>query len=82
MSLVAAGILFHPVPGDPPFSDEASLQGAEAFASTGWVVAHVLGRLGFILKALGFLGVREALRATPVVRLSFQALVVDWMGRA
>jgi hypothetical protein len=36
--------------------------------------------LGFILTALGFLGVREALRGTSVERLSFQALVVDWIG--
>jgi hypothetical protein len=37
-----AGILFVLYSALRPFSDEMSLQGARAFASSQWVVAHVL----------------------------------------
>src|SRR2546427_10969618 len=45
LCLAVAGILFVLYPAIRPFSDETSLQGAEAFASNAWIVAHVLAML-------------------------------------
>ena len=48
-ALAIAGALFVVYPALRPFSDETSLQGAAAFASTAWIVAHMLAMVGFIL---------------------------------
>lgn len=79
-ALAVAGILFVLYPAIRPFSDETSLQGAAAFASTAWIVAHLLAMGGFILLALGLLGLHSALQDSSVVRLSFWALVVGLIG--
>jgi hypothetical protein len=63
-----------------PYSDEATLQGADSFASTAWVVAHMLAMAGFILLILGLLGVHRALQDSGVERLAFRALVVGVVG--
>jgi hypothetical protein len=78
--LAAAGILFVAYPALRPFSDESTLQGARAFASTAWIMAHELAMLGFIGLALGLLGLYLALRQTRGERLSFYGLVVSWIG--
>jgi hypothetical protein len=80
ISLAVAGLLFVLYPALRPFSDEASLQGAAAFASPRWVLAHVLAMLGFILLALGLVGVHLALQRTPAERLAFWAMIVSWLG--
>lgn len=89
VSLVVAGVLFVLYPAIRPFSDEglssatsddAILRAASAFASPEWVLAHMLGMLGFTLIGLGMLGLYFALRETRVERLSFGALVVGWLG--
>ena len=80
LSLAVASILFVLYPLLRPFSDESSLQGAEAFASTAWIVAHILAVVGFILLALGLLGLHIALQKTAVERLAFLALVLSWIG--
>jgi hypothetical protein len=67
-ALGLAGILFVLYPAIRPFSDETSLQGAAAFASTEWLLAHILGMLGFTL------------RETRSERLAFGAVVVGWLG--
>ena len=59
---ILAGIFFILFPAVRPFFDESSLQGAEMFASARWVIAHVLGMAGFILLALGLLGLYAYLR--------------------
>jgi len=79
-ALAVAGILFVLYPAIRPFSDEISFQGAAAFASTAWVVAHVLAMAGFILLMLGLLAVQRALQDTGVERLAFRALVVGLVG--
>ena len=88
-SLVVAGILFVLYPAIRPFSDEglssatsdaAILRAATAFASPEWVLAHMLGMLGFILIGLGMLGLYFTLRETRSERLAFRALVVGWLG--
>lgn len=79
-SLVVAGILFVLYPAIRPFSDEKSLQAAAAFASTEWLLSHMLGMLGFTLVGLGLLGLHSALRETSVERLAFRSLAVSWLG--
>lgn len=80
MSLAVAGILFVLYPALRPFSDEASLLGAAAFASTEWIVAHVLAILGFILLTFGLFGLYISLQGTAVERLAFRGLVLSWVG--
>lgn len=80
LAMAASGILFVLYPALRPFSDEKSLQGAEAFASSAWVVAHVLAMFGFILLAWALLSLNLALRETAAERPSFRALVVSWIG--
>jgi hypothetical protein len=79
-ALSVAGVLFAAYPAIRPFSDETSLQGARAFASTAWIVSHTLAMLGFIGLTLGLLGVHLTLGETPADRLSFRGLVVSWIG--
>jgi hypothetical protein len=80
LSLAVSGILFVLYPAIRPFSDEASLQGAEAFASTAWILAHVLAIVGFILLTLGLFSVYISLQQTSAERLAFLALVLSWIG--
>lgn len=79
-SLAVAGILFVLYPAIRPFSDEKSLQAAQAFASGAWIVAHVLAMLGFILVTLGLIGLHVVLRNTSAERLAFVTLVVWVLG--
>jgi hypothetical protein len=80
LSLAISGILFVLYPAIRPFSDEASLQGAQAFASTAWLVAHMLAMVAFTLVELGLLGLFIALQGSVVDRLAFWALVVSVLG--
>ena len=80
LSLVVSGILFVLYPAIRPFSDESSLQGALAFASSSWVLAHSLAMLAFILLTLGLLGLYLRLQATSVERPALWALVLSWIG--
>jgi len=72
--------LFVLYPAIRPFSDEASLQGAEAFASAAWILAHVLAILGFILLTLGLFSLYISLQQTSAERLAFLALILSWIG--
>src|SRR5260370_25231352 len=80
VSLVLSGILFVLYPLLRPYSDESSLQGAQAFASTAWFLAHMLGVVGFIFVALGLLVLSSALQHTAARRLASLALVLTWIG--
>src|SRR5579859_151910 len=80
LALAVSGILFLLYPALRPYSDEVSLQGAAAFASPFWVLAHMLAVGGFILLALSLLGLHNALQKTPVERLMSVALVLTWIG--
>ncbi len=79
-ALVIAGVCFVLYPAIRPFSDESTLQGARAFATSAWPLAHSLAMVGFILLTLGLLGVYGQLRETPAGRLGITALVVTWIG--
>ena len=80
VSLALSGILFVLYPLLRPYSDEASLQGAAAFASPAWILAHLLGVVGFIFVALGCLGLSSALQHTTARRFASLALVLSWIG--
>jgi hypothetical protein len=79
-ALAVAGVLFVLYPAIRPYSDETSLEGAAAFASSAWIVAHVLAMLGFVLVALGLLALYRTLRDTPAEGLAFLALIATWIG--
>lgn len=80
ISLALAGILFVLYPAIRPFSDEVTLQGAAAFASPQWILAHVLAILGFILMCMGVLGLYLSLQKTRVERGTLWGLVLSWLG--
>lgn len=80
LSLALAGILFFLYPALRPYSNEASFQGAEAFASPFWILAHMLAVVGFILLALSLLGLYSALCHTTARPLMVVALVLTWIG--
>jgi len=75
-----AGLLFVLYPAIRPFSDETSLQGAEAFASTAWILAHTLAILGFILLVWGILNLYIMLQETKVERSMFWGLSLSLIG--
>lgn len=79
-ALGLAGVFFLLYPAIRPFSDEASLAGARAFASSSWIVAHTLGIFGFLLFALGAFGLQQRLQDTPVGRRVTRALLLVWVG--
>ncbi len=79
-ALAAAGVLFVLYPAIRPFSSETGLEGASAFASTAWVVAHSLAMVGFVLLGLGLLAVTLRLRGSRGERGGLVALVLGWTG--
>lgn len=80
ISLAVAGILFLLYPAIRPFSDETTLQGAAAFASSAWLLAHILAMVGFTLLAIGLLGLTAALQESAAGRLAYWAAVVSILG--
>ena len=80
LALAGGGVLFVLYPAIRPYSDETSLQGAVAFASSAWIVAHVLAMLGFVLVTLGLLALYATLRDSPAERFALLALVTGWVG--
>ncbi len=79
-ALVLSGILFVLYPAIRPFSDETSLQGAAAFASPAWLLAHMLAMVAFTLLAVGLLGLHSSLQESPVECLTFRAVVLRVIG--
>lgn len=80
ISLVVAGMLFVAYPALRPFSSETGIEGAQAFASTSWIIAHSLAMAGFILLGLALLGVYERLRGTRGERTASWGVVLSWAG--
>ena len=79
-SLVISGILFVLYPALRPFSDETTLEGATAFASTEWLVAHTLAIIAFTLLPLGLLGLHKSLNETAGNSLTYRAFVFCLLG--
>jgi hypothetical protein len=80
IALGIAAVLFVLYPAIRPFSDEASLQAAAAFASTEWLVAHTLAIVAFTLLPLGLLGLHSSLQDTAVESLAYWAVVLSMLG--
>jgi hypothetical protein len=82
MFLALSGLLLASFPLVRPFGDRSgdAMAAAETFASTSWVVSHILGALGFILLPVGFLGLYSHLRDSPVGLRAFQGLVLSSLG--
>jgi hypothetical protein len=70
VALIISGVLFVLYPAIRPFSDEVTLDGAAAFASTAWLVAHTLAMVAFTLLPVGLLGLYLSLRTSPKERRS------------
>ena len=75
-----AGLLFVLYPAIRPFSSEVGMDGARAFASSSWVVAHSLGIAAFVLVALGALGLHLRLRETAGAGRTSVAVSMIWIG--
>jgi hypothetical protein len=84
-ALLVAGLLFLLYPALRPYTDETTLAGAEAFASTAWVASHTAGIVAFILLPLGL----RALASTTTLtagdtrtpgRAVASAAVLAWLG--
>ena len=80
LSLSISGILFVLYPAIRPFSDEGSLKGAAAFASTEWLVAHMLAMVAFTLLPLGLLGLYHSLQDTAEKSLAYSMVVLCMIG--
>jgi hypothetical protein len=75
-----SGLFFGLYPAIRPFSSETGLDGAQAFASSRWVLAHSLGILGFVLLGLGVLGLYLRLSDSTVGQRMVTALTLVWVG--
>lgn len=80
VALAIAGILFVIYPAVRPFSDETSLQGAAAFASQNWMLAHMLAMIAFTLLPVGFLSLILSLQGRIVERIGYWALIMSLVG--
>lgn len=75
-ALALAGAFFVVYPAVRPYTDEASLSGAQAFASGAWLVAHLSAVAGLILLPLGL----QALRTAIGGRAAGAAFLITWIG--
>ena len=80
VALVVSGVFFVLYPALRPFSDEVSLQGAAAFASPYWLVAHMLAMIAFTLLPIGLLGLHGAMTGSKTERGAYSALVLGILG--
>ncbi|MEH7124405.1 hypothetical protein V7127_14360 [Bacillus sp. JJ1773] len=80
LSLVISGTLFVLYPAIRPFSDESSMEGATAFASTEWLVAHIFAIIGFTLLPFGLLGLHNLLKVTALKSLTYSAVILCLFG--
>ena len=79
-ALAVAGILFVLYPAIRPFSSEKGLDGARAFASSSWLVAHSLAIVGFLLLGFGLLGLTRRLHWSSTGVLADRALIASAAG--
>lgn len=79
-SFALAGLFFLLYPAIRPFSSEVGLDGARAFGSSSWIVAHTLGIGAFVLLGVGSFGLYLRLQATPVRDRMITAVSLIWIG--
>lgn len=80
VALAAAGALFALYPAIRPFSDESSLDGAAAYASLGWLLAHTSAMAAFTLLALGLGSLHLWLQSGAAAPRTRAALVLCTLG--
>ena len=82
VALAISALLLAAFPMVRPFADRSPNppQVADAFASPSWVVAHVLGGLGFILLPVGLFGLYGFLQGSNGGRRAGQGLILSWIG--
>jgi hypothetical protein len=80
VALAVSGILFVLYPAIRPFSDETSLQAAQAFASPAWTLAHMLAIVAFTLVAVGLFSLYLALQESVAEPRAFWAVVLSVLG--
>ena len=80
--MVISALLLAAFPLVRPFADRSldPRAVAHAFASPFWVVAHVLGGVGFVLLPVGLFGLYIFLQGSDVERRAFQGLILSWIG--
>lgn len=79
-AFVVAGLSFVTYPALRPYSDETTLDGAAAMASTAWVAAHTLGMVGFIALTLGVRSLHRLRLAGRASRLGPASVALTWLG--
>lgn len=80
VAFAIAGILFAVYEVVAPRADETTLDGAAAWASAGWSIAHVSAIVGLILIPLGYGAIRDFLDGTPQERTAYLAAVIGYIG--
>ncbi|TKG60502.1 hypothetical protein [Prauserella endophytica] len=80
MALAVAGLLFAVYPALRPYSDETTLEGATAMASSAWTAAHVAAMIGFVLLPPAMLGLRAAVSGTAGRGPASAAVVTAYLG--
>jgi hypothetical protein len=80
IAFAAAGVVFLLYPALRPFSSEQGFEGARAFASDRWVLAHALAIVGFLLLALAAGGQYLRLRGSAGERPALWGAVLTWIG--
>jgi hypothetical protein len=82
VSLAISALLLALFPLVRPFADRSRnpLEVVEAFASSSWVLAHILGGLGFVLLPVGLFGLYTFLQGSDVERRASQGLILSWIG--
>lgn len=83
-ALACSGVLFALFPLLRPWSDKLDTATglADAFGSSWWVAAHLLGAGAFMLLALGAIPMREVHLATPGATAARATLPLLWVGVA
>lgn len=81
LCLGVAGVMFILYPAVRPWTDETTADGAvAAMGSTAWVASHAFAMAGFVLVALGLLGLAGIARDTRGEGAATAALVTSWVG--
>ena len=80
LAFAIAGILFAVYEAAAPRADETTLDGAAAWASAGWSIAHISAIVGLILIPLGYGAIRGLLDGTPNERTAFLAATIGYIG--
>lgn len=79
-AFAVAGVLLVAYPVLRPWADADPAAAGAAFEAPSWIPAHVAAVLGFVLVALGLLGLRDLLAAGPGARPAHLALLAFWVG--